>query len=550
MTKNWKSIAEAKNAETKAKIPREWLIPLPPAEIRDVTGYASQFLTPAEIAITESTAHELVGKLAYGKYSSLEVTKAFCHRATIAHQLTNCLMEIFFDKAFKRAQELDDYFHEYKKISGPLHGLPVSLKDSVRIEGEQTTIGYVGWIGKNDTSESEALVTKILRNAGAVFYVKTSVPSGLMSGETVNNIVGYTWNPKNRLLSSGGSSGGEGALIAIRGSPMGVGSDLAGSIRIPAGATGIFGLKPSCGRLPYKNIAQSPNGQETVGGVVGPMTNSIADARLFVQTILEAEPWKHDPGVIELKWRPLEEDETREHAKRGLSFAVMKHNGEITPHPPILRALDIAAAKLRSQGHEVIEWTPPSHKIANSMLLEALSADGGAHTRRNHALSGEQVLPQIAASFSTTLGSLHEKSMTELWDLHVRKLTFQDAYQTYWNSTASLTKTGRPVDALILPWAPSASYPPEKFCYLGYSGFVNLLDYTASVVPVGVKVDKSIDRKAVGYEPVDALDKFVYESYDPEVYHGAPIGIQIVGRRLQEEKVLVISEVVEAALKA
>ncbi|KAG0137617.1 amidase signature domain-containing protein [Tuber indicum] len=513
MTKNWKSIAEAKNAETNAKIPREWLIPVPHAKIRDVTGYVSQFLTPAEITITESTAHELVGKLAYGKYSSLEVTKAFCHRAAIAHQL------IFFDKASKRAQELDDYFHEYKKTSGPLHGLPVSLKDNVRIEGEQTTIGYVGWIGKNDTSESEALVTKILRNAGAVFYVKTSVPSGLMSGETVNNIVGYTWNPKNRLLSSGGSSGGEGALIAIRGSPMGVGSDLAGSIRIPAGATGIFGLKPSCGRLPYKNVAQSPNGQETVGGVVGPMTNSIADARLFVQTILEAEPWKHDPGVIELKWRPLEEDETREHAKRGLSFAV-------------------------------IEWTPPSHKVANSMLLEALSADGGAHTRRNHALSGEQVLPQIAASFSTTLGSLHEKSMTELWDLHVRKLTFQNAYQTYWNSTASLTNTGRPVDALILPWAPSASYPPEKFCYLGYSGFVNLLDYTASVVPVGVKVDKSIDRKAVGHEPVDALDKFVYESYDPEAYHGTPIGIQIVGRRLQEEKVLVISEIVEAALKA
>ncbi|RPA89913.1 amidase signature enzyme [Choiromyces venosus 120613-1] len=476
-----------KKAETNAKLPQEWLIPEPPAELRDVTEYARQFSSPVEIAVTESTAHELVGKLAYGKCSSLEVARAFCHRAAVAHQL------IFFDKAFKRGQELDGYFHEHKKVSGTLHGLPVSLKDSVGVGGGQTTIGYGGWLGKEDTAEDEALVAEILRDARAVFYVKTS---------TVNNIVG--------LLSAGGSSGGEGALIALQGSPMGVGTDIAGSIRIPAGANGIFGLKPSCDRLPYKNLAQSMDGQETIGAVIGPMTNSIADARLFMQTVLEAEPWKNDPGVSELKWRPAEEDETREQAKSGLSFAVMKNDGEVTPHPPILQGLDITVAKLRAQGHE---W-------------EALSADAGADIHRNHALSGEPVLPQIAVSYGSALGTLSEKSITSLWELHTRKLKYQEAYQ-------------------------SASYAPEKFCYLGYGGFVNFLDYTASVVPVeDVKVDRGVDGSVVGYVPGEGVDGFVYESYDPEVYHGAPVSIQIVGRRLQEEKVHVISEVVEAALKA
>ncbi|PWW74470.1 hypothetical protein C7212DRAFT_210137, partial [Tuber magnatum] len=90
-----------------------------------------------------------------------------------------------------------------------------------------------------------------------------------------------------------------------------------GSIRVPVRATGVFRLRPSCGRFPHKNLAQSVSGQETSSGVVGPVTNPIADAQLFVQTVLEADSRKHDPGEIELRWRPSKE-ETRELVTRGL----------------------------------------------------------------------------------------------------------------------------------------------------------------------------------------------------------------------------------------
>ena len=125
-------------------------------------------------------------------------------------------------------------------------------------------MGYVGWIDtfegikdspKKKTFESEMI--RELRKTGAVLYVKTSVPHTLMSGETINNIIGYTWNPKNRNLCSGGSSGGEGALIGLRGSPGGFGTDIGGSIRIPAGFNGLYGIRPSGGRLPYEGMANS-----------------------------------------------------------------------------------------------------------------------------------------------------------------------------------------------------------------------------------------------------------------------------------------------------
>lgn len=125
-------------------------------------------------------------------------------------------------------------------------------------------MGYVGWTGtfqgvkgtgKEKVFESE--LTKELRASGAVLYCKTSVPHTLMTGETVNHIVGYCLNPKNRNLSAGGSSGGEGALIGLKGSPLGFGSDIGGSVRIPSAFNGLFGLRPSAGRIPYEGIIRS-----------------------------------------------------------------------------------------------------------------------------------------------------------------------------------------------------------------------------------------------------------------------------------------------------
>lgn len=113
---------------------------------------------------------------------------------------TNCALEFFPDLALARAKELDDHLHKTGKTVGPLHGLPISLKDQFRVKGLETCMGYVAWIGKYDTSNS--VLVDLLLKAGAVFYVKTSVPQSLMVCETVNNVIGRTVNPRTSILVS------------------------------------------------------------------------------------------------------------------------------------------------------------------------------------------------------------------------------------------------------------------------------------------------------------------------------------------------------------
>lgn len=242
----------------------------------------------------------------------------------------------------------------------------MSLKDQFHVKGVDTTMGYIGWIGtfqgnKDDPRKGvfESELVRELRALGAVLYCKTSVPLSLMSGETANNIIDYTWNPKNRFLSSGGSSGGEGALIALRGSPAGIGSDIGGSIRFPSSFNGIYGIRPSAGRIPYEGAANSMDGQSTVLSVFGPMATTAGSLKLIFKSILSQQPWLHDPLALEIPWRDTVEQETLDLIKNStanpgqLAFGVMKHNSMLQPHPPVARGMQIVTQVLQKLGHKV-----------------------------------------------------------------------------------------------------------------------------------------------------------------------------------------------------
>jgi amidase len=388
MKVEWKTTADTKKDAIFQAIPPEWRLKesdIPSADQqRDITGsnYIHRYLSAREIEITETDAVGIVSKTTTGAWKAEEVTRAFCHRAALAHQLVNCLLEIFFDAAIADAKELDAEFEKSGKPRGVLHGLPVSLKDQFHIKGVETSMGYVGWIGtfegKKDTGKEknfESEMVRELRDLGAVLYVKTSVPHTLMCGETSNNIVGYCWNPRNRLLSAGGSSGGEGALIALRGSPVGFGTDIGGSIRIPAAFCGIFGIRPSTGRFPYEGMANSMDGQNSVKSVVGPMATSIGGLKLVTKALLSQEPWFHDPYVNELPWRDEVEKEYLDltEGKRGkMAFGIMKGDGVVGLTPPMERALDMVVEAVKKLGHEVIEWNPPSHEKINACSVSSM----------------------------------------------------------------------------------------------------------------------------------------------------------------------------------
>ncbi|TIA49879.1 glutamyl-tRNA amidotransferas-like protein subunit A [Aureobasidium pullulans] len=536
MGKDWKEIAAAKNQRINDSIPKEWRIDTSslPDNVMDIPA-TSGILSKTELDITNSSATDLVAGLAAGKLKAVDVTTAFCKRAAISHQVTNCALEIFPEMALKQAKELDDFYEKNGRTVGPLHGLPISLKDQLRIKGLETTMGYVAWIDKYDTEDS--VLTAMLRKAGAVFYVKTSVPQSLMVCETVNNITGRSVNPRNKHLSPGGSSGGEGANVGIRGGIIGVGTDIGGSIRVPSAFNFLYGLRPSHGRLPYGKMANSMEGQETVHSVVGPITHSVPDMRLFVQSVLEQEPWKHDSKVIPMPWRQSEHDAAvKKITSDKLTLGFFNNDGVVMPHPPILRGVDKVVSTLRENGHEVIDWKPYKHDYAVDLIQGIYASDAGKDIHTVLSASGEPAIPNINDLVDPSISGA---DITKLWDVQLQKWKFQMEYIEEWNKLEE--KLGKEMDAFIMPITPTAAIRHNQFKYYGYASAINLLDFTSVVVPVTF-ADKNLDKKNERFKPMNDMDKQVQEEYDAEAYHGAPVAVQIVGRRLTEEKTMAIAE--------
>ncbi|OBW67918.1 MAG: Uncharacterized protein AUREO_019990 [Aureobasidium pullulans] len=536
MGKDWKEVAAAKNQRINDSIPKEWRIDTSslPDNVMEIPA-TSGILSKTELDITNSSATDLVAKLAAGKLKAVDVTTAFCKRAAISHQVTNCALEFFPEMALKQAKELDDFYEKNGRTVGPLHGLPISLKDQLRIKGLETTMGYVAWIDKYDTEDS--VLTAMLRKAGAVFYVKTSVPQSLMVCETVNNITGRSVNPRNKHLSPGGSSGGEGANVGIRGGIIGVGTDIGGSIRVPSAFNFLYGLRPSHGRLPYGKMANSMEGQETVHSVVGPITHSVPDMRLFVQSVLEQEPWKHDSKVIPMPWRQSEHDAAvKKIPSDKLTLGFFNNDGVVMPHPPILRGVDKVVSTLRENGHEVIDWKPYRHDYAVDLIQGIYASDAGKDIHTVLSASGEPAIPNINDLVDPSISGA---DITKLWDVQLQKWKFQMEYIEEWNKLEE--KLGKEMDAFIMPITPTAAIRHNQFKYYGYASAINLLDFTSVVVPVTF-ADKNLDKKNERFKPMNDMDKQVQEEYDAEAYHGAPVAVQIVGRRLTEEKTMAIAE--------
>jgi amidase len=559
---SWQERAAAKVADIASQIPERWRITQEArdraAKERQLNGsFIQSFLSQSENKIVNTDSPELCKQLASRSLSSLEVTEAFCKSAAIAQQIGNCLHEIFFDKALDRAAQLDRYLEENGQPMGPLHGLPVSLKDIFHVAGVETTMGYIGWIGTFEGSSdrtklrtTQSQVVDELLMQGAVLYCKTSLPQTLMWSETINNIIGHTPNPVVQGLSCGGSSGGEAALQAMRSSSVGFGSDIAGSVRIPAAFCGTYSLKPTHNRLSFKNAANTNPGQLNAPASIGIMGTSIGSLKLVMSAVLATRPWLRDPNVIPLPWRSDIEQEVlkrvdshgRAIAGDPLRIGILHNDGYIRPHPPIARGLRMIEDVLTRAGHEVIEWNPPSHSDAAQIHMDFLQSDGGHDIYKQLELSGEPIIPPLRQLFEPA----PPYSAVKVQELAIAARDSCDAYLKYWHS--NVAADGREVDAFIMPVAPHAAVIPGRQVYIGYTEIVNLLDYSAAVIPV-TNADKGVDLVDASHVPSNDLDVLNWSWYDPEAYHGAPVGVQIVCRKYEEEKVWAIAQIVDSLLK-
>ncbi|KAI9652013.1 MAG: hypothetical protein M1831_007254 [Alyxoria varia] len=542
----WEAKAAAKRASTLEKIPPRWR--LEPGEKekasqqRNITGtFIEQYLSTDEISITGQNPFSLLSKIGSGTYSSIQVVDAFCKRAAIAHQINNCLHEVFFDQALQRAKELDERFSNLQKPVGPLHGLPISLKDQFHVSPNDTSMGYIGWLDSYEGNADPDLVHKVdsqivseLLSLGAVLYCKTSLPQTLLFGETVNNIIGTTLNPVNQNLSCGGSSGGEGAMSALGASPLGVGTDIGGSVRIPAAFCGTFSIKPTHDRFSYRAVANVIPGQTTYCSSVGFLSSTQDALHLVMKSILSLEPWKQDPRVVPIPWRQNITDETlaraeadgSSNANKPLKVGIFWTDGVVTPQPPVQRGIRLIVDAVKKAGHKVT----------------FLKADGAQNINAQLNLSGEPLIPPLRESFKPR----DPMPVDKYQDLTIEGRQYEEAYYDYWNSTGE--DDGQIADAVIMPVAPHAAVIPGKYYHTAYTEAINLMDYTSTVIPV-TKADADLDEFDDSYKPLNDTDARNWNAYDPEVYSGAPVGVQVVGRKYEEEKVWAIGKLIYSMLQ-
>ncbi|KAH9944406.1 general amidase [Epithele typhae] len=545
---SWQDLVADKKLRQQAAIPLDWVLKSPPApDVLDVRTFPDSpqcgVLSEREITITNAVDVELLlAKLASGEWSSVEVTTAYYKRAIIAHQLVNCLTEIFVDRALQRARELDEHLKTTGKVVGPLHGLPISLKDQIPIKGLECTMGYASWIGRY--FEKDAVMTQVLYACGAVPFVMTNVPQTLMWSETYNLVFGRTSNPANRTLTCGGSSGGEGALGGMKGTPLGIGSDIGGSVRYPSAFNGLYGLRPSYHRIPYSGCVNSLMGQDSAPSVLGPISGSLSGVRAFMKAVIGQQPWLLDPLVVRKRWIE-EEYQLADHGfGKQLCFALMEDDGIVLPHPPLQRAMKMTADALRAAGHKgALRSCFAAIWLAGALEdIDAVTAASGEPRIESMAMPGAQAV-------DTGMGYPAGISAYENWQLHKQRTALREEYLALWQASAAETGTGRPVDAIILPVAPSAAPPHGKSIIATYTVLGNIMNYPACVFPVTTvdPVQDPVQKRETFMSPTDEEN---YNLYHPDTFKNAPVSLQLMGQTLEEEAVLAMTEIVDNALKS
>ena len=337
---------------------------------------------------------------------------------------------------------------------------------------------------------------EVLLSHGAVPYVKTNIPQTMMSADSENHVFGRTVNPCKRSLTAGGSTGGEAALLKLRGSLLGVGTDIAGSIRIPALCSGVFGFKPSALRVPFAGGVPPARviAPSQISPVVGPEAHSVRDLELWMKAVLESDPWRFDEGVLNLPWRKVEPV----NRKLRLGVLLEAKSKRLPLHPAVLRTMKEAQAALEKAGHVLVPMDD---------LLSIDLYDLGILSWKYFSLDPQKTVLKILASGDedfvksiATTGYPELKdwapSLGEVWDLNLQRRRALKGFHDIF--------IGNDLDAFIMPCYQATAVPHDTYGRVIYSVLANLLDYPAAQIPY-LNADKALDkgffRSDVTYSP-------------------------------------------------
>ncbi|EXL67486.1 hypothetical protein FOPG_16400 [Fusarium oxysporum f. sp. conglutinans race 2 54008] len=495
-------------------------------------------LTDLELDLTENLdATDLLRMLAKQQVTARALLTAFRKRATIAQQCTNCLTELV-SQAVDDAKACDEYLARTGHTMGPLHGLPISVMEQIAVSGLCTNAGFVALV-KNLSAE-DANVIQSLKRLGAVVFARTNQSRSLMHLETSNNIYGATVHPMNRKLTAGGSTGGEAALMAMKGSPLGVG----GSIRVPAALNGIYGLLPSPGRISGEGVMTHTSGCGSIVGTLGPFARSLRDLECFCKAYSSSSPWIEDiflfPSDILSPAIGRQLDPSA-----SLRVGILFDDGVVSPLPPIRRVMDKVRSRLRCKASvQVKTFTPWDHAKAWRIVASNYFEDTSADIRKT-CYAGSKSLEHFTEWILNERETSDSQAGSTLQTQRATRDAFRRLYAAHWRRAD--------VDVIVSPVTPSTAPPLGTSRYWGYSAIWNLLQYTAVAIPAAALVGEGNGAQDLAkevYEPKNETEAQIYRQYSAATSERMPVGIQVVAPRLHESLVMAAARIIEEALKA
>ena len=309
-------------------------------------------------SLTYRSAVEMARMIRDKKISPVELVQAHLDRIERLNPQLNAFVSVDSARALEAARKAEAAVMQGAAL-GPLHGVPVTIKSSIDVAGLRCETGSK--LRAGHIAEADAPLVSRLKAAGAIVLGNTNVPEMLMAFETDNLLYGRTNSPWDLERTPGGSSGGEAAAIAAGCSAGGVGSDGAGSVRVPAHFSGICGLKPTPGRIPATGHYPPSLGPFALLGVVGPLARTVADLQLLFEAI--AGPDKGDACAAPVPLRRLGDEEVRK-----IRIGYFEDDGRTPVTPETRAAVRTAAEALKQQGFEVEPFRPEGLERARQLL--------------------------------------------------------------------------------------------------------------------------------------------------------------------------------------
>ncbi|XP_072366784.1 vitamin D3 hydroxylase-associated protein-like [Scyliorhinus torazame] len=499
------------------------------------------------------TLHDLCRSINKGDVSPSYVLHAYLEKALDATQKFNCITE-FLPECLTQLADLQGM------NKGLLYGIPVSIKENINYKGYDSTCGLRKFL--NRPAVEDSVIVQVLKKQGAIPFVKTNVPQTLLSLECSNPIYGQTVNPHDTKRTSGGSSGGEAALIAAGGSILGIGTDLGGSVRFPAACCGICAFKPTANRLSKIGLSGGLTGQKTFESMVGPLAKDVESLALCMKALLCEDMFHLDPTVPPIPFN----NEIYANIKQ-MRIGYFESDGYWIPTPSMKRAIMETKQLLEEAGHTLVSFTPPKMYYAmNEIVFPGIFADKGLtliETLKEDIIDPslkfqvsistmpiafKKLLYFILKPFSPRVAdgfkALTEiRSVEELWKHHVAVMTYREEYIKAWGK--------HNIEVLLCPSIGPAfqtGCAGKLSASSSYTIIYNLLNFPAGVVPV-TKVTKE-DEEALkhyhGYKN-DSWDKTFKKAVSGGV--GLPLAVQCVALPWHDELCLCFMREVEKLVK-